>query len=98
MTDTNVHPPPPEGYQAAVRFEYPKIKLQFAAIGMLFIATPGDTRADIRPRNRQKIDDFIGTKRSGGQVQQCLDLGNCPIGAPPGSHFSPVEDVLFYSR
>ncbi len=39
MTDTNL-PPPPEGYQAAVRFEYPKIKLQIAAIGMLFMITP----------------------------------------------------------
>ena len=36
----NGYPPPPAGYQPAVRFQYPKIKLQIAALVVLAVITP----------------------------------------------------------
>lgn len=40
VQDTHPHPKPPPGYQPAVRFEYPKIKLQIAAFVVLAAVTP----------------------------------------------------------
>ena len=34
------YPVPPPGYQTAIPFQYPKIKLQIAAVGLLVITTP----------------------------------------------------------
>ncbi len=40
MNQNNTQPPPPAGYQPAIPLEYPKIKLQIAAIGALLVVTP----------------------------------------------------------